>query len=157
MERGGIIDVTSVDNQDAESVPAAAHLSALSQAQPSMRHLLVECTAWERQRTTMKASVQLILGDDGMRKKVTTAASSFDEETNTQWFLLIAGAPVEAWFVHTSVFQKPPRVSNKTAASTAQRQRDADAYDRVLRVTGEFLTEVIVATQRHFGVRRYYL
>ena len=157
VERGGIIDVTSVDNQDAESVSAAAHLSALSQAQPSMRHLLVECTAWERQRTTMKASVQLILGDDGMHKKVTTAASSFDEETNTQWFLLIAGAPVEAWFVHTSVFQKPPRVSNKTAASTAQRQRDADAYDRVLRVTGEFLTEVIVATQRHFGVRRYYL
>ena len=105
----------------------------------------------------MKESVQLILSDDGMHRKVTTAAASFDEVTNTQWFLLIAGAPVEAWFVNTSVFQKPPRLSNKTTARTAQRQRDADAYDRVLHVTGEFLTEVIVATQRHFGVKRYYL
>ena len=105
----------------------------------------------------MKESVQLILGDDSMRKSVTTVASSLDSATSTQWFLLMAGAPVEAWFLNTTVFQKPPRLSNSVVANTAQRQRDADAYDRVLHVTGEFLVEVITATQRHFGVKRYYL
>ena len=158
-DQDGVVDVTTNDDPALEAYPAsaAARLSIVSLAQPSMRHLLVECTAWAQRRTSMKESVQLILGDDSMRTSVTTVASSLDSATSTQWFLLMAGAPVEAWFLNTTVFQKPPRLSNSVAANTAQRQRDADAYDRVLHVTGEFLVEVITATQRHFGVKRYYL
>ena len=158
-DQDGAVDVTTNDDPALEAylASAAARLSIVSLAQPSMRHLLVECTAWAQRRTSMKESVQLILGDDSMRKSVTTVASSLDSATSTQWFLLMAGAPVEAWFLNTTVFQKPPRLSNSVAANTAQRQRDADAYDRVLHVTGEFLVEVITATQRHFGVKRYYL